>query len=348
MTNNFFHQYKQSDIEALVSRRKGETKLGEKIAVAGEETLEYFLGNTKAFFVVVGIAEDMGIVANHGRAGAANTWDLFLPSFLNMQSNKFTKAETIAVIGHFSFESLRDEISEKAVSTDEQIAAYRMAVARIDDVVTEMVRLIVSHKKIPVVVGGGHNNSFPLIKGSALALKSRKGINCINLDAHLDFRIAEGRHSGNGFRYARDTGFLHRYYVIGVHQNYVNDSIVQEIRHHADIDFITYEDIFIGKKKNWRKALKLAARFAGGKLTGIELDVDSLLDVDSSDETPCGITTREALQYIDHVAVHCNVVYLHICEGIASAENSVGKLIAYLASQFVRSFPTKDSFKNRR
>ncbi len=33
-------------------------------------------------------------------------------------------------------------------------------------------------------------------------------INSINLDAHSDFRPAEGRHSGNGFRYAEEDGYL--------------------------------------------------------------------------------------------------------------------------------------------
>ncbi len=345
-TNNFFHQYKQLHIDALVSQRKGETKLGERIAVPGEESLENFLRNTRAFFVVMGIAEDIGIVANHGRPGSSKTWNLFLRSFLNMQSNKFTKAEMIAVIGHFSFEDLHGDISAKPVTAEEKITHYRGAVTAIDDAVAEMIRLIISHKKLPIVVGGGHNNSFPLIKGAALALHPRKGINCNNLDAHLDFRIVEGRHSGNGFRYAKDGGFLNRYYVIGVHQNYLNDSIVQELRHHPDIEFISYEEIFIRQKKSWRKALKSAVKFAGQKFTGIELDLDSLSDVQSSAATPCGITTREALQYIDHVAVHCNIVYLHICEGIASDENSVGKLIAYLASQFVRSFPNQNSSKS--
>ncbi len=341
-THNFFLQYKQSHIDALVSQRKGETKLGERIAVPGGESLENFLGNTQAFFVVIGIAEDVGIVANHGRPGSSNTWNLFLRSFLNMQSNKFTKAETIAIIGHFSFEYLREEVLMQPGTEEEKITRYRSAVTIIDDAVAEMIRLIISHKKLPIVVGGGHNNSFPLIKGAASALHPRKGINCINLDAHLDFRVAEGRHSGNGFRYAKDGGFLNRYYVIGVHHNYLSDSIVQEVRRHPDIEFISYEEMFIRKKKSWRKALRSAVKFAGQKFTGIELDLDSLSDVPSSAETPCGITTREALQYIDHVAVHCDVVYLHICEGIASDKNSVGKLIAYLASQFVSSFPNRE------
>jgi arginase family enzyme len=42
----------------------------------------------------------------------------------------------------------------------------------------------------------------------------RKTINAINFDAHSDFRILEGRHSGNGFSYAYEEGFLKKYFVL--------------------------------------------------------------------------------------------------------------------------------------
>lgn len=334
--NEFFRKYTRSDIDALVIARNGETKLGERIDVAGEESLDVFLDKTKASFVVVGIAEDIGVAANYGRAGASDTWNIFLRSFLNIQANAITRAESLAVIGHFSFDQVKEEIEKKPASIDEKVTAYRNAVTKIDDVVAELIGLIVSHKKIPIVVGGGHNNSYPLIKGSSLALNCRKGINCINLDAHLDYRAAEGRHSGNGFRYAKENGFLNRYFAVGIHENYLSDRIIKEFRLRRDMDFATYEDIFVRRKKTWRKALKSAVKFAGQKATGIELDLDSISDVPSSAPTPCGISTREALQYIEYIAVHCDVAYLHICEGIARSENMVGKLITYLVMQFVK------------
>jgi formiminoglutamase len=43
------------------------------------------------------------------------------------------------------------------------------------------------------VIGGGHNNSYPLIKGTAKGWHKAgviplAQINCINLDAHADYR----------------------------------------------------------------------------------------------------------------------------------------------------------------
>lgn len=337
--SDFFQQYRRSDIDGFVRKRPGETKLGELVAVAADENVDEFLKNTRAFFIVIGIAEDIGVVANRGRAGASETWTLFLSSFLNMQANSFTKATMIAVLGHFSFDKIKSEIEKKTVSADEKINDYRNAVNIIDDAVAELIRLIVAHQKFPIVVGGGHNNAYPLLKGTALALGFSRGINCINLDAHLDYRTTEGRHSGNGFRYAKEHGYLNRYFAVGVHESYLNESIVEEIRHRHDMDFISYEKIFVRKKITWPKALKAAVKFAGQRMTGIELDLDSISKVPASAIAPCGVTAREALQYVNYLPAHANAAYLHVCEGIASSENSVGKLISYLVIQCVSSYP---------
>jgi formiminoglutamase len=57
----------------------------------------------------------------------------------------------------------------------------------------------------------------------------RKTINAINFDAHSDFRILEGRHSGNGFSYAYEEGFL-KNIVFGLHENYTSKSVLDIIK----------------------------------------------------------------------------------------------------------------------
>jgi formiminoglutamase len=47
-------------------------------------------------------------------------------------------------------------------------------------------------------------------------------VNAINFDAHSDFRILEGRHSGNGFSYAYEEGFLKNILFFGLHENYTS------------------------------------------------------------------------------------------------------------------------------
>ena len=76
---------------------------------------------------------------------------------------------------------------------------------KIDKEVSHVICNIIKQAKIPIIIGGGHNNSYGNIKG--LALSKGKPVNAINFDAHTDFRIMEGRHSGNGFTYAFEDGF---------------------------------------------------------------------------------------------------------------------------------------------
>ena len=54
--------------------------------------------------------------------------------------------------------------------SDGQLMAYRHAVHTIDEEVEPLIKLITAAGKIPIVVGGGHNNAYPLIKGAAKGL----------------------------------------------------------------------------------------------------------------------------------------------------------------------------------
>ena len=338
----YFEPLKKSGLERVVRRRAGERKLGELIEVPDDKPVRSFLENTQALFVVLGIAEDIGVLANGGNEGTATAWQSFLESFLNIQANDFTNAKNFVVIGRFSFDEVNEKIVRGGGSSDERLEKYRKAVPIIDDAVAELIQWIVTCKKIPIVIGGGHNNAYPIIKGTALglmALGHPRGINCVNLDAHVDYRVAEGRHSGNAFRYAKQDGFLLKYFPLGIHENYIPNPILQEVKDTADIAFSTYEEIFIYQRRTWMQALRDAAEFVGdGTLTGIELDLDSIEYLPASAATPCGVSSREALQYVVQMSSDCQVAYLHVCEGIASDNHGlVGKLISYIVASFAKS-----------
>ena len=339
----YFLPSKKSDIAGRVRVRSGETKLGELIKVPEDAPLHSFLKETSARFIILGIAEDIGVLANGGQAGTAGAWDSFLSSFLNIQANDFTKTDTIAVIGHFSFDELKEKIEKSAVGSNSKVEEYRKGVPIIDDAVSELIQLIVASHKTPIVIGGGHNNAYPIIRGTALGLAgsgNSKGINCVNLDAHIDYRLAEGRHSGNGFRYAKEQGYLVKYFALGIHENYIPNGILTEVNENEDIDFITYEDIFIRQRKTWAEALNEVGKFlSSNTYTGIELDLDSIEHLPASAATPCGVSPRETLQYIDRMSVHHKIAYVHICEGIPSSDDGlVGKLIGYIVSSFIKAY----------
>jgi formiminoglutamase len=340
--------YNKHDILNMTHIRRFETKLGESVQVL-PDTMKWEEGlqQSMARYVLFGIPEDIGIRANHGTAGADSAWQPFLSSFLNIQSNDFLNGEAVLLLGHFDFSHVNQLIEQNAYSYEEKIDAYRHAVIAIDEAVEELTKIITSQGKIPIAIGGGHNNAYPLIKGAAKGLHKAgliqlAQINCVNLDAHADFRPSEGRHSGNGFRYAEEDGYLQKYCVIGLHENYLPQNVWLDIVNNPFLDFITYEDIFILEKRNFIQAIAHATSFTEENYTGVELDLDSIEHTLSSSMTPSGISPLHARQYVTLAARDSQIAYLHICEGATRlidgrSNETTGKLISYLVTDFIKS-----------
>lgn len=340
-----FKIFNKQDLLSLTRLRRFETKLGEEIEVLRGDDIQA-LKDCKAHYVLFGIPEDIGVKANLGLPGANTGWISFLQYFLNIQSNDFLQGEKLAIIGNFDFTDVSDLIEANATNEEEKIEAYRHAVIAIDEEVEKLAKQITSAGKIPICIGGGHNNAYPLIKGSAKGLEVAQKIplpqiNCINLDAHADYRPSEGRHSGNAFRYAEEDGFLQKYCIVALQENYLPQNVWMDIVNNPFIDCITFEDIFIHQKRNFRQAVSHAISFTDDNYTGIELDLDVVENVLSSALTPCGISAVQARQYMNLCAAHSRVAYVHICEGAATigkdkTDDSTGKLISFLVSDFIK------------
>lgn len=343
-----FKFYNKQDILYLTRIRRFETKLGERIHVlTDKEQFEEKLHKSPCQYVLFGIPEDIGVKANYGKGGADSAWLPFLSAFLNIQSNDFLSGEEILLLGHFDFGDLQYLIENHAHGEEEKIDAYRHAVVQIDEEVENLAKHITAAGKIPIAIGGGHNNAYPLIKGSAKGLlKSGRiplaQINVVNLDAHTDFRPTEGRHSGNGFRYAEEDGYLQKYCVVGVQENYLQQNVWLDFVNNPFLDMITFEDIFLHEKRNFIQAVAHACNFIEDNFRGIELDLDVIANTLSSAVSPVGITATQARQYINFAAADKHIAYLHICEGAAQLSDGrkyeeMGKLISFLVSDFVKS-----------
>jgi formiminoglutamase len=342
-----FRQYTRKDVLKITNIRRFVTSIGERIQVPQDKTdIETTISSTEAKYILFGIPEDIGVMANMGMGGTDTAWKPFVESFLNLQSNDFFSGDEVMILGQFDFGEMKFLIEENATDDEEKINAYRHAVITVDEEVEELAKLITSLDKIPIAIGGGHNNAYPLIKGSAKGLHKAglipiAQINAINLDAHSDFRPVEGRHSGNGFRYAEEDGFLLKYCVIGLHENHLPQNVWLDIVNDPFIDFITYEDIFIHEKRNFQQALAHAVDFTDDNYAGVELDLDCIENVLSSAMTPSGISTTHARQYVSYASNRCKAAYLHICEGASELDDgrvssTTGKLISYLVSDFIK------------
>lgn len=330
--------FNNTKLNKLLTKRTGESKFGEHIKILASTTSIYEqLKNLDVKYVIIGLPEDVGVFANYGKKGAKNAWETTLKTLLNIQSNAFTRANNVLILGNLDFSDELLQVSKLDPSKKNDIKKARAIVERIDNHVTHIIQLIISSGKKAIVIGGGHNNAYGNIKGTSLALN--KSINVVNFDAHSDFRPKEGRHSGNGFSYAFAEGFLKNYFVFGLHENYTPDSIFKILTETKSLEYNTFEDLQIKEKLNFKEEMERALNHISKKPFGIEIDCDAIENIPSSAITPSGFSVNQTRQFVNFFASNKNATYLHICEASAKKKtaNQVGKLITYLITDFIKA-----------
>ena len=330
--------FTEKDKQHLLKKRKGETKFGEHIQLIPNLTNIYDdIVNLDVDYVIFGIKEDIGVYANLGQTGTYKAWEATLKVLLNIQSNSFTKAKRVLILGHLEYAEQREILLALDTSKKKELNKVRKFVEIIDKDVTNIVTSIVKAGKIPIVIGGGHNNAYGNIKGCALATNER--INVVNFDAHSDFRSEEGRHSGNGFSYAFAEGFLKNYFIFGLHENYTSNKLFNTLKKIKNLKYNTYEGVEVRNELDFKSEIKIALDHVANKKFGIEIDCDAIKNIPSSAMTPSGFSVKKARQFVNFFGSHENATYLHICEAAPNkkTETKVGKLITYLITDFIRA-----------
>lgn len=330
--------FTEKEKQQLLKKRKGETKFGEHIQLIPNLTNIYDdIVNLDVDYVIFGIKEDIGVSANFGQTGTYKAWEATLKVLLNIQNNDFTNAKRVLILGHLEYSDQREALLALDISKKKHLSKVRNFVDTIDKDVTAIVSSIVRAGKTPIIIGGGHNNAYGNIKGSAIANNGK--INVVNFDAHSDFRAEEGRHSGNGFSYAFAEGFLKNYFIFGLHENYTSDTLFKTMKKVKFIKYNTYEAIEIRNELDFKSEMKIALDHVSNKSFGIEIDCDAIINIPSSAKTPSGFSVKRTRQFVHHFGRHENATYLHICEAAPTkkTETKVGKLITYLITDFIRA-----------
>lgn len=307
-----FIPFDQVQLDLHVSTRAGETKLGERIQFDVSETTQ---------FVILGISEDIGPRANHGNSGANNAFDAFLSKFLNMQSNHFLRGENIAVIGTIH-----------AVSNATDVMALREKVSELDDLVIGTLSKIDFSNTQLIVIGGGHNNAYPIMKAMSTQFPE---LHILNIDPHADCRPLEGRHSGNPFSTALTEEIIDSYSVFGLHEQY-NSVVIYQFLEENNCTTTFFEEYLDGRLLTEDISTFTAEK---GSSFGLEIDMDSIENMPTSAFTPSGFTLNEIRSATRQLALN-KPVYLHLPEGApktAEDKTVVGKALAYLVSDFIKS-----------
>jgi formiminoglutamase len=310
-----------TQLTELTNRREGETKLGETMCCGSI--------NPDTKIVLLGIQESNGPLANLGLSGAEKAFPAFLSRFVNMQDNAFLSGKHICYLGKIVQHSTYDTITE-----------LREAVETLDQLVYEIIKPYFKKGILVVVVGGGHNNAYPLIKAASHAIQSP--INVVNLDPHADCRKLEGRHSGNSFSLAYSEGILKKYTVLGLHKAY-NSSFLFDQLNHMNASFTFFEDYLLNDEQ-FKTDILEAKKSNQHKPHGVELDLDSIAYMPSSAFSPSGFSVEQARWYL-RTLLQPKTCYVHLTEGAPTTpleEKIIGKALAYMVADLVELVSIKD------
>lgn len=331
--------FTQQQLDHYTTTRAGEEKLGQRVGIAN--TAEDILTASQQGyrFALIGIPESIGPIANHGYAGAEKGWDAFLTYFLNLQSNEFLSGDNILLLGHIDCDDLmRASLSDTSHTHQQQLCE------QLDQRVHHTLSSIFTAGLIPIVIGGGHNNAYPIIK--ACAEVKQQAMAVTNLDPHADFRALEGRHSGNPFHYAHNEGHLERYSVLGLHEQKNSTDALNALKK-LQFPFYSMQQIFWRKEITFDECITKIQHYltAASSPIGIEVDVDAITEMPSSAITRAGVSLDDALYYVHQMATLPKVQYLHLAEGAPSrhpageqaGKRVVGQTLAELSCAFIKA-----------
>ncbi|BBN82801.1 formimidoylglutamase HutG [Pseudoalteromonas sp. A25] len=341
------HVYSEADISSLTASRDNELRYWQSLSfLEPNAKLDVALKDAAAFgikYVLVGIKEDFGPRANCGKGGATLGWQAFLQRFLNLPCNDFLTPNNVLLLGEINCDDLQQQSNSLDNSQPDQLKKLRELCDQLDARIAGVLNKVFAAGLEPIIIGGGHNNCYGILQ--ALSKASGEPCHAINFDPHADFRALEGRHSGNGFHYAHEHGYLSDYHVVGLHEQKNNQTILKALRD-AKYSYISYQDILVSRQYSLTEACEIGLkRFANRAPLGVEVDVDSISYMPVSAFTNCGFSVNDAEHFVYLGALQTNARYLHLCEaapgnhpqGVTQGMLEAGQVLSGLVCSYLRA-----------
>lgn len=324
---------------AWVRPRAGETRIGESIqALAYIDASALPLGR----FAILGVPESIGPRANLGQGGAELGFSAFLQQFLNMQDSGRLAIEQLVLAGQIDCGDIQQQSLALDASKAKDLEQLRELCAELDKRVTAVTEILFKQGYQVILIGGGHNNALPLLQ--SLAISSEQFVGAVNLDPHADFRPLEGRHSGNGFSYAFEKGYLKHYHVVALHPAKNSRATLDQLAA-AGATYTSVQDM-VGVKMH-RVVQPIQQEVAAWRVPfGIELDVDSIMQAPASAFNYSGVSLADAMVFIRDLAKLSTCRYLHLAEaapachpmGIEAGNKAAGQILSELVFTYLESY----------
>ncbi|GAB3014041.1 formimidoylglutamase [Bowmanella dokdonensis] len=329
------HLLQDRALAELCQARPGETRLGQVVKLASQFGDYQQASASGCRFALLGVPEQIGPMANCGKGGAHQGWQAFLRIFLNLQSNQYLAGEEVLLLGRLDCDDLQP------AGTLEDL---RHQCGLLDQRLVHVLKEIFAAGLTPILIGGGHNNAYGLIRACSEYLGQPLAVT--NFDPHGDFRQMEGRHSGNPFRYACHEGYLSHYAILGLHEQ-KNSREALEALGECGFPWYSIQQLRWRRELSFEQAMEKVCAYlqASNRPIGLELDMDAISDMPTSAITSAGMSLDDAIHYVYRMAEQKQVQYLHLAEAAPERHPSgpdagarvTGQALAELVCTFIRA-----------
>jgi formiminoglutamase len=288
---NIFEQTTRADPDLFFTRNdKNDPRLGE---IVSSDEADY----AAADIVILGCPQDEGVRRNHGRVGAADAPGAIRRQFYRLTT--FNLKKKIFDLGDVRL----------GVSLEET-----------HDTHTDVVEQLLRDGKRLIVLGGGNDISY----ADGLAMAEVFGPDWwigVNIDAHLDVRIADERNSGTPYRQLLEEKHLRPdyFYEVGYQSHFASPVYYEYIRS-LGVNRISLEILRSRTEADLELKESIRQKFIGHSAslsTFFGFDMDAVRAADApgtSRPSPLGLRAGEFIQLVKYAASLANTRIIEFTE----------------------------------
>ncbi|MDZ7808605.1 MAG: formimidoylglutamase [Gracilimonas sp.] len=257
--------------------------------------------------VLIGCPQHEGVQRNKGRIGAAEAPDKIRKQLykLQMPENSEIKIFDAGNIKTDIYNNIaEDDILNEMESSD--------ALNRIHDALTKAVETFLKDGKNVIVLGGGNDISFADVRALSNTVKESS---VINVDAHLDMRLADEMTSGTPYRKLVEGNHLkpENFYEFGIRKENNSKKYLEDAENQGTHTFFLPDVLKEGVTTSFKRILDDIQDKPF--FFGLDMDVIQAADAPGvSASSPMGLTGREVIDMVYLARQKENMRILEITE----------------------------------
>lgn len=307
-------------------------RIADQIEYPKTEDWKEELKNSEAKFVFFGVCEDIGIKAGLGKVGARATWFHTANELLSFPAQSNLDQSKLFVLGQLEMKPLLVESDWLDPLEQEDSKQFGELLDLINEKVAEVIAEIVDLGKVPIVIGGGQNNTLGILQGWNKSTKTK--LTAFNLDNRLDLKVKLNKHHQNQYNYALSEQLLEKYLAFGTYRYLVDKSEVEYLNHSNEVEVLYYEDAFIDQVSEWKTSV--------AKMLANNKDCKGFIDIDMTCLKNGELSITHARQWLLEILHNSRPKAFQLSEGVCELGkgygNTMQRNISFLVLDFIRNY----------